>query len=261
MRYGVSFTLEDIFFTHFHADHFLGIIGLLRTLGLQGREEGMRLWGPRGAKRLLGGAVELGVEKSPFEIDIREIEPGDVVERGEYDIVPFRTDHARHTLGFALVEHERLGRFDPDRARELGVPEGPLWGRLHRGETVPLEDGRTVGPVDLVGAPRPGRKVVYTGDTRPCREVVDIAMDADLLIHEATFDNEEKDRAHDTGHSTAAGAAQVALAARVRKLVLTHVSARYSSDSRSLRDEAGEVFPETWVGKDGMRIEVPFRDE
>ncbi|HWP37629.1 MAG TPA: ribonuclease Z [Gemmatimonadales bacterium] len=268
MRYGISFALSDVFITHFHADHFLGIVGLLRTLGLQGREEPFRLYGPRGSKRVFTQALSLGVERAPFDVQIVELGPGDRVQRKGYDIVVFETQHGRHSVGYALVEHTRLGRFDPDKARALGVPEGPLWGRIHKGETVEYSverpDGppvqRTVSPGDLVGPPRPGRKVVYSGDTRPCESVVEAAEGADLLIHEATFGAEEKDRALETEHSTALEAAQVALAARVKQLALNHLSARYSADSQVLLDEARAVFPQTVVAKDGMTIEVAFRD-
>jgi ribonuclease Z len=267
MRYGVGFTLSEIFFSHFHADHFLGITGLVRTLGLQGREEPLTLYGPAGAKRYLGAAVQLGVERSPFEVEIREVGPGEVLKRKEYDIEAFEVEHGRSAIGYALREHERLGRFDPEKARELGVPEGPLWGRLHRGETVEFdidEDGqrvrRSVAPAELVGAPRPGRVVVYSGDTRPCEGVVAAADSADLLIHEATFSHEEQERAKETEHSTAREAGQVALAARVQKLVLTHLSARFSAAPEVLRDEAREVFRDTVVARDGMLVDVPYRD-
>ncbi|MBI3981705.1 MAG: ribonuclease Z [Gemmatimonadetes bacterium] len=266
MRYGVSFTLSDIFITHFHADHFLGIVGLLRTLGLQGREEPIRLYGPRGSRRVFTQALSLGVERAPFEVQIVELGPGDRVQRKDYDIVVFATEHGRHSVGYALVEHTRLGRFDPEKAKALGIPEGPLWGRIHKGETVEYEvagpDGSTVrrsaGPSELVGAPRPGRKLVYSGDTRPCKSVVEAAAGADLLIHEATFGSEEKERAVETEHCTALEAAQVALAARVHRLVLNHLSARYSADSSVLLDEARAVFPHTIVAKDGMVIDVAF---
>jgi ribonuclease Z len=258
MRYGVSFSLSDIFITHFHADHFLGLPGLLRTLGLQGRTEPMRLYGPRGAKRILGAAVSLGIERAPFEVEIHELQAGEAVQRAGYRIVAFPTEHGRHSLGYALVEDQRLGRFDPEKARALGVPEGPLWGRIHRGETVALPDGRLVGPAELVGPPRPGRKLVYSGDTRPCESVVQAAEGADLLMHEATFGDEERDRARETEHSTATEAAQVALAARVKRLVLHHLSARYSADAQTLLEQARAVFRQTVVARDGMTIDVPF---
>lgn len=259
MRYGISFSLSDIFITHFHGDHYLGLLGLLRTLGLQGRTEPMRLYGPHSAKRILGAALTLGTERMPFEIEIVELTPGDAIQRKDYDVVAYATEHGRASIGYALVEHQRLGRFDPDKARALGIPEGPLWGRIHKGEGVEVE-GRTIGPEELVGPPRPGRKVAFPGDTRPCESVVQAAEGADLLIHEATFGNEEKDRAKETEHSTAAEAAQVALAARARKLALHHLSARYSADAQVLLDEAKAVFPETVVARDGMSIEVPFSE-
>ena len=266
MRYGVSFALSEIFFTHFHADHFLGVIGLIRTLGLQARAEPMRLYGPKGAKKLLGQAIQLGVERVPFNVDIIEVKPGEVIRdagggrREAYEIHVFGTEHGGGSVGYALREHERRGRFDVDKARAAGIPEGPLWGKLTKGETVQLPDGRTVGPGGIVGGNRPGRLVVFTGDTRPCAAVVDAAQGADLLIHEATFGEEEKERAKETGHSTAREAAQVALAAKARRLVLSHVSARYSISAEELVKEAREVFKETVVAKDGMTIEVPFSD-
>ena len=260
MRHGVSFALTDVFFTHFHGDHFLGIIGLVRTLGLQGRTDPMRFYGPPGARRVLHQAVALGVERPPFEITIEEVQPGDCLDRGEYDIQVFSTEHTRHSVGFSIAEHERLGRFNPERARELGIPEGPLWGQIHAGKTVTLENGTTVAPDQLVGPPRPGRKIVITGDTSPCESVVDAADGADLLIHEATFGEEEAERARETKHSTAKEAGQVALAARARRLVLSHLSARYSRDFTPILEQAREVFPETVVARDGLTIEVPYPD-
>jgi ribonuclease Z len=260
MRYGVSFAFHEIFFTHFHADHMLGVTGLLRTLGLQDRTAPVTLYGPRGALRILGAAVSLGIERNRFDVAIMEIEAGQRLPRGEYDIVAFETDHRADTIGYALVEHTRLGRFDPERARELAIPEGPLWGRIHKGETIELPDGRRVAPSELVGEPRRGRKFVYTGDTRPCTTVVEAAAGADLLVHEATFGEDERARAIETGHSTAAQAAEVARQAAVRRLVLTHVSPRYTRDAPELLAEAKAVFPETIVARDGLTLDVPFTD-
>jgi len=265
MRYGVSFALSDIFFTHFHADHFLGVIGLIRTLGLQDRKDPLRLYGPRGAKKLLTQAISLGVERTPFEVQIIEVTPGETLkgrgtEKEPYHIHIFATEHGGGSVGYSLHEHDRRGRFDVDKARELGIPEGPLWGKLHKGEAITLDDGRQVTPDTLVGPARPGRLVVITGDTRPCASVVEAAQGADLLVHEATFGEEEKERARETNHSTAREAAQVALAAKARRLVLSHVSARYSMSADELAKEAREVFGETTVARDGTVIEVPFRD-
>jgi ribonuclease Z len=262
MRYGVSFALSEIFFTHFHADHFLGVIGLIRTFGLQGRPEPLFLYGPKGAKKVLGTAMQLGVERVPFPIEIREVKAGDTVgKRDGYDICAFPTEHGGGpSLGYVLKEHVRRGRFDVEKARALGIPEGPLWGKLTKGENVELSDGQTVRPSDVVGEPRPGRLVAFTGDTRPCASTVDAAQGADVLIHEATFGEEERDRARDTGHSTAKEAAQVALAAKVKRLVLSHVSARYSISADELVREARNVFANVSVAKDGLEIDVPFAE-
>jgi ribonuclease Z len=260
MRYGVGFSFTEVFFSHYHADHILGITGLLRTMGLQDRTAPVTLYGPRGAKRVLGTAISLGVERNKFPVEIEEIRPGDRLVRDGYDLVVFETDHRADTVGYALAEHIRLGRFHPERARELGVPEGPLWGRLHKGETVTLDDGRTVGPADLVGAPRHGRTLVYSGDTRPHLPLLEAARGADLLIHEATFGGDEAARAVETGHSTAAEAARIALDAGVRRLVLTHISPRYSRDAPELLAEARAVFPETIIARDGLTVDVPFAE-
>jgi ribonuclease Z len=261
MRYGVSFALGDIFFTHFHADHVIGVIGLMRTMSLQGRSEPLRLWGPRGALRMLKRAEEFGMDRLTFPIEVTELEPGGRVERKDFAIVTFAVDHrGARSLGYALVEEDRKGRFNPDLARELGVPEGPLWGEIHRGRAVTLGDGRVIEPSWLVGAPRPGRRVVITGDTRPCVGTIEAACGADLLVHEATFGDEEAARAVETGHSTAREAAIVAREAGVESLLLTHFSARYSRDAAELAKEARECFERTIVGKDGMEVEVAYRD-
>lgn len=261
MRYGVGFSFREIFFSHYHADHMLGVTGLLRTMGLQDRTAPVTLYGPRGAARILGAAVSLGIERSRFPVEIVEVKPGDRLERDGYVLEAFPTEHRADTIGWALVEHERLGRFDPARAAALGVPEGPLWGKLHKGESVALPDGRVVSPADLVGAPRPGRRVVYSGDTRPCATLIEAARGADLLVHEATFAGEEQERAKETGHSTAAEAAMVAREAGVRRLVLTHISPRYTRDAPELLEEARAVFPEVTVARDGLVVDVPYVHE
>jgi ribonuclease Z len=262
MRYGISFSIRDIFFTHMHADHILGVIGLCRTMALQGRTDPMHLWGPMGSDQLLKRAIAIGSEKERFPIEVTELNAGDEIKRNGYRILTYPASHGdRIALGFALVEEIRLGRFNPDRAREVGIPEGPLWGKLHRGESVTLPDGRSISPETIVGSARPGRRVVYSGDSRPCQETIDAAQDADLLIHEATFADEEAPRALETGHSTAREAAGVAKAARAKQLVLTHLSARYSMNAAELIQEARDVFENTTVARDGMEIDVPFAPE
>ncbi len=262
MRYGVSFGLDDIFFTHTHSDHILGLTGLLRTLSLQGRTDALRLWGPRGSAKSLRQCISLGGDRLSYPVTVTEIDAGSTLQRKDYQIVTFPVDHGgTRALGYAVAEYDRLGRFNPELARAWGVPEGPLWGRLHKGETVTLPDGRTVSPAELVGAARRGRKIVLTGDTRPCEATIAAAWDADLLVHEATFGDDEAERAVETGHSTAAEAAAVAKGASVRRLVLTHLSARYSRDWGQLEAEARAVFPHVQVAKDGLEIELPLSDE
>jgi ribonuclease Z len=261
MRYGVSFSLEDIFFTHMHADHLLGVVGLIRTMALQGRTEPMRLWGPRGSSRVLRRAEGLGFERPTFPVEVNEIDADQPIRRNGYELVPFAVDHrGASSLGYALIEETRKGRFDPEVARAFGIPEGPLWGQIHRGVAVTLEDGRVIDAAAIVGPTRPGRAVVLTGDTRPCAATIERARGADLLVHEATFGDEEAERAMETGHSTAREAAGVARDAGVRSLVLTHFSARYSRHAGDLEREAREVFAATTVGRDGMEVEVPFAD-
>jgi ribonuclease Z len=261
MRYGVSFNLGDIFFTHTHADHLLGVIGLVRTMALQGRTEPLRLYGPPKSERLIRQAITLGTDKQHFPIAVHEMTPNEPIQRDGYAIVPYPVEHAASiALGLALIESERLGRFNPELARELGVPEGPLWGKIHKGQPVTLEDGRVIEPSMLVGKTRAGRKLVFTGDCRPSDSTVEIAQNADLLIHEATFARDEAARAIETGHSTAFDAATVAQRANVKQLLLTHVSSRYTRDAHELAGEARAVFKDTKIARDGMEYEIPFAE-
>jgi ribonuclease Z len=248
MRYAVGFSQNDIFFTHYHTDHLLGLVGLTRTMSLQGRTEPLRLYGPGGGLKALRACIAFGSDRLTFPVEIAELNGGDILDRGAYAIHAVNADHrGTIAIGYALVEKPRLGRFNPALAIELGIPEGPLWGRIHKGESVTLGDGRVIEAATLVGATRAGRTLVISGDSRPTQALTDISRHADLLIHEATFGDDEAARAIETGHSTAREAAQLALAAGAKKLVLTHFSARYSRDPSDLVTQAQTVFPDNTI--------------
>jgi ribonuclease Z len=250
--------LEDIFLTHLHADHFLGLPGMLKTFALRGREEpALTVHGPRGLEDLFG-KLRPFLGRLPYPLELVELEPGASLERGEYRIDAFAVDHGVSAVGYALVEHERPGRFDVDAADALGIPPGRERGILQGGEPITLADGRVITPDAVLGPGRPGRKVALTGDTAPSPTVVQAAHEADLLVHEATFAAEEKERARETLHATAAEAAEVARLAVVRVLALTHVSTRYFGPE--LAREAREIFPDTVVPRDFDLIEVPFAE-
>ena len=248
--------LEEIFLTHFHADHFLGLPGMLKTFALRGRDETpLTVYGPRGLRELFE-RLRPFVGRLPYPLTPLELEPGERLERGDYAIEVFAVEHGLEALGYAIVEQERPGRFDVAAADALGVPDGPARGRLQAGQEVTVPSGHTVTPAEVLDEPRPGRKLVLTGDTTPSPLVVQAAHGADLLVHEASFLTEEAERARETMHSTAAGAAEVARLAQVRLLALTHVSPRYFGPE--LADEAREVFSETVVPRDFDLIEVPL---
>jgi ribonuclease Z len=248
--------LHEIFLTHFHADHFLGLPGMLKTFALRGRDETpLTVYGPRGLRELFK-RLHPFLGRLPYPLTVVELEAGERLERGDYTIEGFAVEHGTEALGYTIDERDRPGRFDVAAANALGVPDGPPRGRLQGGEEVTVASGRTVTPADVLGEPRPGRKLVLTGDTAPSPLVVQAAHGADLLVHEASFLGEEAERARETMHSTAAEAAEVARLAQVRLLALTHVSPRYFGPE--LMDEARAVFPDTVVPRDFDLIEVPF---
>ncbi|MCW7076718.1 MAG: ribonuclease Z [Candidatus Syntropharchaeales archaeon] len=253
-------SLGSVFLTHLHADHFLGLPGVIQTLSFQKRTEPLAIFGPKGTKELMVHIMALGNFKSRFEVQIEEVSSGDVIKRSGYEIKVIRTEHSIRSVGYVLEEDMRLGRFDRERAIELGVPPGPMFSKLHHGGSVTIE-GREIKSEEVVGPPRPGRKIVYTGDTRPCRAVIEAAKDADLLIHDSTMADELADWAAEYRHSTSREAAQVAKEAGVLRLILTHISPRYSDGTRRLLDDARKVFSNATVAEDLMEIEVQYRDK
>jgi ribonuclease Z len=247
--------LEVILLTHVHADHFLGLPGLLKTFDLREREAPLALYGPPGTRALLR-VFDPIIGRLSFPFQVVEIEPGTEITCDGYVLRAIPTVHRIPSCGWALVEGGRPGRFDVDEARRRGVPEGPLFGALQRGEDVTLPDGTVVGAAGIVGEDRRGRVVVLSGDTRPCDGVLQAAIGADVLVHEATFLADEAERARQTGHSTAVEAAELARDAGVGLLALTHLSTRHPP--RAVREEAETVFEPTVVPRDLDLIEVPF---
>ena len=249
-----------IFITHMHGDHVLGLPGLIQTMSLFDRQRKLEVYGPKGLKEFIDVIQKTVQYTLTFPIEIHEIaKAGIICEEDEYTVFAVEVDHVIPSFAFALIEKPRPGKFYPEKAKKLGIPEGPLWSRLQRGYSVTLPDGRTVKPSEVVGPPRPGRKIVYSGDTRPCMNLVRLAENADLLIHDATLDDELAEKAYEDGHSTPSQAAEIARKAGVDRLVLTHISARYKS-AEKLLEQAKKVFPNVFVAEDFMKIEIPLKN-
>jgi ribonuclease Z len=261
MRAKTGMKITSIFLTHFHADHVLGIPGLLQTMALQGREVPLEIYGPRYVDKFLYHLLSLGYVGRSFEVRAIELRPGDVIRRAGYEIRAIKTVHNVESIGYVLEEDMRSGRFNKERAIELGIKPGPLFSKLQSGHSICVK-GREIRPEEVLGPPRPGRKIVYTGDTRPCESVIEASTNADLLIHDGTLSEETKEYAIDYMHSTALEAAEVAKKAAVRKLILTHISARYSDleGASKLEEEARSVFENTEVARDLMTIEVGYSE-
>lgn len=250
-----------VFITHMHGDHVLGLPGLLQTMALLDRQRRLDVYGPSGIRRFLEGIRETVQFVLTFPVEIHEIEgEGTICDEEEYTVQAVWANHAVPSLAYAFAEKPRPGKFHPEKAKALKVPEGPLWSKLQRGLKVRLPDGQVVKPEQVIGAPRPGRRIVYTGDTRPFSGLVKLAAGADLLVHDATLDEQLAERAGEDGHSTPSQAARTARKAKVKQLVLTHISARYS-DAAVLLDQARKIFKNTVVAEDFMRIEIPLLEK
>jgi ribonuclease Z len=247
--------VDEILITHHHADHFLGLPGMLKTFGLRGREAPLRIYGPEGLRALMS-LLRPVVGRVPYALELVELDAGDWIGHDGYRIESFATDHGVPSLGYALFEETRPGRFDVETARALGVPEGPAFGMLQRGQAVTVDGGRQIEPDQVMGQARRGRRVVFSGDTRPCPAMIQAAAAADVLVHEATFLDEEAERARQTGHTTAGQAARLARDAQVTLLALTHLSTRHLV--RELRREAEAEFPATVVPRDFDVLDVPL---
>jgi len=254
MRCRTGFNLSSVFITHWHADHFLGLPGLIHTMSFQNRSNKLAIYGPRWA-----GIPNLFSLINPqFEVDFIEVSPSELIDLDSFFVEVVSVDHGTNSFGYIFEERERPGKFNREKAELLGLKPGPLYKTLQNGESVSV-GGRVISPEEVIGPRRPGRKIVYTGDTRPSDHVIQAAKNADLLIHEATLAADLKEYAKTVGHSTAAEAAQVAQEARVLTLVLTHISSRYANTTQLL-EEARSIFPNTFVAEDLFELEVLYKD-
>ena len=258
LRSGVGLVdVDDVLITHCHADHVLGLPGMLKTFALRARETPLQLYGPPGLGELMN-VLRPVIGRLTYKVEVQQLTAGDAVERDGYRVHAFATDHRVPSVGYALVEDERPGRFDIDAARGLGVPEGPMFGLLQHGEAVTLDTGVTIRPDAVVGEARPGRTLVFSGDTRPCKGLFQACVGADVLVHEATFLEEEAERAAETGHTTALQAGRLAQEAGVRLLALTHISTRHPG--REILAEARSEFPAAVLPRDFDSIDVPLAE-
>jgi len=251
--------IERVFITHFHADHWLGLPGMLKSFALRDRSAPLVVYGPRGLRQLMDAMLVVYGKRLPYKLDLIELEPWDEIDFPDFQIASIPVTHkGNEAYAYVLTEDERPGEFDPAAAIDLGVDEGPLFGRLQRGEAVEVErDGRRVlvEPADVMGESRLGRRVAFSGDTTPCEALRFAADGAQLLVHESTFLTADAERARETGHSTARQAALIAADAGTQMLALTHISARYSA--REMLDEARPVFEHTVAPRDFDTIVVP----
>jgi ribonuclease Z len=249
-----------ILITHMHGDHILGLPGLLQTMSLLGRDKPLQVHGPIGTAEFIEATTKTVEFSLNFRIQAYEVEnEGSICEEREYKVESAWAEHSVPSLAYALIEKPRPGRFNPERAVSYGVPRGPFWSKIQQGSYVKLPDGRVVKPEDILGTPRPGRKIVYVGDTKPLDSIAEFSKGADILIHEATFADDLADKAEEDLHTTPSGAALVAKKAGAKLLILTHISARYG-DTSILAQEAKKIFAEVLVAEDLMKIEVPLKE-
>ncbi len=250
--------ISKIFITHFHGDHFLGLPGLIQTMQLNDRDKPLHLYGPKGMGELTGRLLSLGYFRPNYKIIAHDVVDGQEIEFEEYSISAVKVNHNIPALSYCLREHPRPGRFNKSKALKLGIPEGPLFSKLQKGQTIILPDGTKITPDLILGPSRKGRKIVISGDTKPCEQMISFSQNADVLIHEATFDSKLQDVAMGYGHTTASQAAEIAKKANVEKLFLIHISPRYL-DFHILEDEARSVFAHSYVPRDFQEIEVALK--
>jgi len=250
--------ISKIFITHFHGDHFLGLPGLIQTMQLNDRDKPLHIYGPTGIVTITQQLLSLGYFRPSYEIIAHEIKDGESIEFDDYFIRALAVRHNVPNLAYSLEENLRPGKFNKPKALKLGIPEGPLFSKLQHGETITLKNGKKITPKMVLGPPRQGRKIVISGDTRPCDEIIDFSQNADVLVHDATFDSELEDIANEYGHTTAYQAAEIAKRAEVEMLFLTHISPRYL-DPLVLESDARKIFKNSFVPKDFQEIEIALK--
>ena len=245
--------IDKIFITHYHGDHILGLAGLIQSMGFRGRSEDLDIYGPKGLNKLINAISNIGFFQINFQIITHEIGEGIVLETDEYIIKSIIAEHNIDNLAYSIYEKKKP-RFLREKAIELGVPVGPAFGKLHNGEEVEI-NGKIIKPEQVLGEPRIGQKVTYSGDTRPCEKMIELAQGSDVLIHEATYEHEDQDKAIENCHSTSKEAAEIAKEANVKLLVLTHISTRYTTDI-NIKEEAKEIFENTVVANDFTELNI-----
>ena len=250
--------ISKIFITHFHGDHFLGLPGIIQTMQLNDRDLPLHIYGPKGINQLLKQILSLGYFKPNYPIFSHVVEEGNVLDFDGYKIYILNVKHGIPAVAYSLVEDIRPGKFDKPKALAMGIPEGPLFSKLQKGETVILKNGKKITSKMVLGPPRNGRKIVFSGDTQPIKEMIDFAKNADILIHEATFESELKDVAGEYGHTTAYQAAEIAKKANVERLFLLHLSPRYINH-KIIEDDARKIFKNSFVPKDFEEIEIKLK--
>lgn len=248
-----------ILVSHLHGDHILGLPGLLYSMSMLERREELEIYGPPGISDTVEHLLRGGLPELSFPVQIEEVKEGQIMENNLFSIRSALAEHVVDSFAYSFEEKPRPGRMLVDKLEKLGVPRGPLWGRLQSGQQVVFR-GHALDPAEFVGPPRRGRKIVYSGDTRPCQRIVDLSLNADILIHEATFDSSMVERAKTEGHSTALEAAEVAKRAGVKRLFLFHISPRYEKNPEILLSEAHQVFPNTDLAEDLVAVDVPHSE-
>ena len=249
--------ISKIFITHFHGDHFLGLPGLIQTMQLNDRKKPLSIYGPKGITQLIKNILNLGYFSPEYEINAIELKEKDQLDFKEYIINIIKVEHGVPTLGFSIEEKLRPGKFNKKKAIKIGIPEGPLFSKIQKGESIKLENGKIIKPQQILGPPRKGRKIVISGDTTPTKKMIDFAKFADILIHDSTFDSKLKDTANDYGHSTSYQSAEIAKNAKVDRLYLTHISPRYL-DTKILEKDARKIFRHSYVAKDLQEMYVKY---